>query len=199
LLHLQSFRIHQLTVYLRSQQLLPNTSSYLISLRQKKLPNMHAVQNFALLALATVAAAQVTQIADGQPQAPTNVATPPAVTQISDGQIQAPSSAAVYPSAPAVTQISDGQIQAPSSVAPVPSSVPAVTQISDGQIQAPTTEAVPPPQAPTASYPTHSNGTQPTVVSPTVAPPVETGAAALFSWSVEVAGLAGIAAVVAML
>merc|ERR1712070_577911 len=52
----------------------------------------------------------VSQIGDGQIQAPTSTAAP--VTQISDGQIQAPTSTA----AP-VTQISGGQIQAPTSTA----------------------------------------------------------------------------------
>jgi cell wall mannoprotein len=66
----------------------------------------------------------VTQISDGQIQAPTATVTGKPVTQISDGQVQAPSA-----TGKPVTQISDGQIQAPTSVA-------VVTQISDGQVQA---------------------------------------------------------------
>ncbi|RDW62285.1 hypothetical protein BP6252_11718 [Coleophoma cylindrospora] len=81
----------------------------------------------------------VTQLTDGQPQAPTSTgsAAPCAVTQIKDGQIQVSSCTAAPTKAP-VTQISDGQIQAPTSVR-----IP-ITQISDGQIQAP-----PPTQTPT--------------------------------------------------
>ncbi|KAI4100967.1 MAG: hypothetical protein LQ339_005288 [Xanthoria mediterranea] len=74
----------------------------------------------------------VSQITDGQIQAPTSSAGSP-VSQISDGQIQAPTSSAGSP----VSQISDGQIQAPTSVA-----VGGVSQISDGQVQAPTSVAV---------------------------------------------------------
>jgi beta-glucosidase len=66
--------------------------------------------------------APVSQISDGQPQAPTQGAP---VSQISDGQPQAPAQGAP------VTQLSDGQPQAPTSV-------PKVTQLSDGQPQAPT-------------------------------------------------------------
>lgn len=54
---------------------------------------------------------------------------PAPVTQISDGQVQAPTAA---PAAP-VSQIGDGQIQAPTTAA----APPAVTQINDGQLQAP--------------------------------------------------------------
>ena len=56
-------------------------------------------------------AAAVSQITDGQIQAAPTAA-PPAVSQIGDGQIQAPTSTAA-----AVTQIGDGQIQAPTSTA----------------------------------------------------------------------------------
>lgn len=69
-------------------------------------------------------AAPVSQISDGQPQAPKSTAAP--VSQISDGQPQAPKSTA----AP-VSQISDGQPQAPTKTAP------AASQLSDGQPQAP--------------------------------------------------------------
>jgi hypothetical protein len=81
----------------------------------------------------------VTQISDGQIQAPTSKV----VTQISDGQIQAPTGKVVSqisdgqiqaPTGKVVTQISDGQIQAPTGKV--------VTQISDGQIQAPTGKVV---------------------------------------------------------
>lgn len=108
--------------------------------------------------------AAVTQISDGQIQAPTNL---PPVSQISDGQIQAPTGASVSqisdgqvqaPSATGapVSQISDGQVQAPSATGPkvtqigdgqvqAPSATggPKVTQIGDGQVQAPTATTVP--------------------------------------------------------
>ncbi|OCL12730.1 hypothetical protein AOQ84DRAFT_352376 [Glonium stellatum] len=54
------------------------------------------------------------------------------VSQISDGQIQAPTTATILP----VSQISDGQIQAPASTLRT-STMSAVSQISDGQPQAP--------------------------------------------------------------
>jgi len=76
-------------------------------------------------------ATPVTQIGDGQIQAPTSSAaqaTP--VSQIGDGQIQATSAAQGTP----VTQIGDGQIQATTSAA----TGKAVSQISDGQLQATT-------------------------------------------------------------
>jgi hypothetical protein len=97
--------------------------------------------------------ATVTEISDGQPQAPTATVAPVPITQISDGQPQAPT-ATVAPVP--ITQISDGQPQAPTAtVAPVP-----ITQISDGQPQAPTATVAPvpisqisdgQPQAPTAT------------------------------------------------
>merc|ERR1712115_738013 len=71
-----------------------------------------------------VPSAAVCQLADGQPQNDANC-----VSQIGDGQIQAPTAPAS--TAAPVTQISDGQIQAPTSTAAP------VTQIGDGQIQAP--------------------------------------------------------------
>ncbi|GAB7348851.1 hypothetical protein MBLNU459_g7556t1 [Dothideomycetes sp. NU459] len=77
----------------------------------------------ALLAGVTYASPIISQISDGQVQAPTKTA----VSQISDGQLQAPT-------AIAVSQISDGQLQAPTKTA--------VSQISDGQLQAPTATAV---------------------------------------------------------
>ncbi|KAL8766140.1 MAG: hypothetical protein Q9209_006980 [Squamulea sp. 1 TL-2023] len=92
---------------------------------------MPSIKNvFVSLAFAAAVSAQVGQQADGQPtgavsqitdgqiQAPTSAASP--VSQISDGQIQAPTSVA----AP-VSQIPDGQVQAPtgaSGAAPVPTS-----------------------------------------------------------------------------
>ena len=76
------------------------------------------------------ATAAVSQITDGQPQAPTSQASAPVVSQISDGQPQAPSSQA---SLPVVSQISDGQPQAPTSQAAIPSA-PLVSQITDGQL-----------------------------------------------------------------
>ena len=81
----------------------------------------------------------VSQISDGQPQAPTGAP----VSQISDGQPQAPTGAPVsqisdgQPQAPTgapLSQISDGQPQAATTGAPV-------SQISDGQPQAATTAA----------------------------------------------------------
>jgi hypothetical protein len=92
----------------------------------------------------------VTQISDGQIQAPTGKV----VSQISDGQIQAPTGKVVTqisdgqiqaPTGKIVTQISDGQIQAPASTGKV------VTQISDGQIQAPTVAATGMPMPSAAS------------------------------------------------
>lgn len=72
-----------------------------------------------LLAGAAYGSPVVSQISDGQVQAPTATAK---VSQISDGQVQAPTAA--------VSQISDGQVQAPTATAKV-------SQISDGQVQAP--------------------------------------------------------------
>ncbi|KAG6013365.1 hypothetical protein E4U43_007334 [Claviceps pusilla] len=98
----------------------------------------------------------VSQIGDGQIQAPTRAPAPP-VSQIGDGQIQAPKSA---PPPPPVAQISDGQIQAPTGSVPTPRPV---SQIGDGQIQAPTGVATPRPvgqigdgqiQGPTGPAPT---------------------------------------------
>lgn len=143
----------------------------------------------------TSVASPVTQITDGQPQAPTTAAAP--VTQISDGQPQAPTTAA----AP-VTQISDGQPQAPTTAAAP------VTQISDGQPQAPTTAAAPvtqisdgQPQAPVATgtgmmpYPganTTVAGAAPTAVVPA------TGAASSFTIGSSVVGLIAAVAALAM-
>ena len=77
---------------------------------------------------ATTTLAPVTEIIDGQPQAPTVVP----VSQISDGQPQATKATST---AQAVSQISDGQPQA--------TTAPAVSQISDGQPQATTATAKP--------------------------------------------------------
>ena len=68
----------------------------------------------------------VTQIGDGQVQAPTVTMAP--VGQISDGQIQAHPTSTGKP----ISQISDGQPQAPKSTGT------AISQVSDGQPQAPT-------------------------------------------------------------
>jgi beta-glucosidase len=73
----------------------------------------------------TPSSSAVSQVSDGQPQAPTG---PPAISQISDGQPQAPK----FTAAP-VTTISDGQPQAPPT-----RTASAVSQISDGQPQATT-------------------------------------------------------------
>lgn len=64
------------------------------------------------------------------------------VTQISDGQVQAPTGNGGNP----VTQISDGQVQAPTGNGGAP-----VTQISDGQVQAPTGGAGRPEGSPTGN------------------------------------------------
>ncbi|ODV89889.1 hypothetical protein CANCADRAFT_20614, partial [Tortispora caseinolytica NRRL Y-17796] len=95
----------------------------------------------------TIEKRAVSQIDDGQVQAPTT--TVAVVSQIGDGQIQAPrcdvvtittsavtvvvtDSANCKVTVPAVSQIGDGQIQAPTG------HVAVVSQIGDGQIQAPT-------------------------------------------------------------
>ena len=86
------------------------------------------------------------------------------VSQISDGQVQAPT-AGPSPTGGVVTQISDGQVQAPAGT-PAPGN--AVTQISDGQVQAPaptgsngaaTTVRCPGPQC-AASSPAASTGVE---------------------------------------
>jgi len=131
--------------------------------------------SFAVSALVASAVAvpqvyPISQISDGQIQAPSVVPTPAPVqpiSQISDGQIQAPpatppaaySAAKPTPSAVApvnpISQISDGQIQAPPATPPAAKpSTPAapvnpISQISDGQIQAP-------PATPVAPKPTMS-------------------------------------------
>jgi len=81
----------------------------------------------------------ISQLSDGQPQVPTAIPAP--ISQITDGQIQAPTGAPISqitdgqvqaPTGAPITQISDGQAQAPTqTVAPI-------TQITDGQVQAPT-------------------------------------------------------------
>lgn len=143
---------------------------------------------------AAAAAAPVSQIGDGQPQAPQATSTPApastvsAVSQITDGQLQAPASSAPASSAPAQ----------PSSF-----TVPAVSQITDGQIQAPK-----PTMTTSVMY---GNGTAqgPTTVAGVAAPTgtsskppsaTFTGAANVFGFNKEVAGLAmGLAAGIAML
>lgn len=91
----------------------------------------------------------VSQIGDGQPQAPSATPRVP-ISQISDGQPQAPTAT---PRAP-IPQIPSQQPHAPTA-APAPPAPPAppaapspVTQISDGQPQAPT--AAPAPHGPLA-------------------------------------------------
>lgn len=94
----------------------------------------------------------VSQIGDGQPQAPSATTRVP-ISQISDGQPQAPTAT---PRAP-ISQLPGQQPQAPTA-APAPPAPPAppaapsppVTQISDGQPQAPT--AAPAPPAPPAPH-----------------------------------------------
>lgn len=77
--------------------------------------------------------APVSQLSDGQPQAPTTMATRVPVSQIGDGQPQAAMST-MMKTMPAVTQIADGQVQA---------MYRPVSQISDGQPQAPKPTATP--------------------------------------------------------
>ncbi|KXL43929.1 hypothetical protein M433DRAFT_151342 [Acidomyces richmondensis BFW] len=95
----------------------------------------------------------ITQINDGQIQAPTCAA-----SQISDGQPQVN----CIMTAPAVSQIMDGQPQAPTATAH------AVSQISDAQPQAPVTSAIPvsqisdaQPQAPTETLVSQISDAQP--------------------------------------
>jgi len=154
--------------------------------------NMPSMKNIILLAFATLAAAQVSQITDGQVQAPTSTAkavvsqitdgqiqaptsTPKAVvTQITDGQVQAPTKATVAP----VSQITDGQVQAPTKATVAP-----VSQITDGQVQAPTKATVAPVsqitdgqvQAPTkATVAPVSQITDGQIQAPTSAKPIAT-------------------------
>jgi hypothetical protein len=108
----------------------------------------------------------VTQISDGQVQAPTGTATP--VTQISDGQIQATTAV--------VTQISDGQIQGPTSAAPIP-----CTQIVDGQPQCPGS----------TGWPAPSYGVNTTIASATPSVVPATGAGVSLSIGNQVFALVG--------
>ncbi|TAQ84782.1 hypothetical protein B7494_g6888 [Chlorociboria aeruginascens] len=109
----------------------------------------------------TIVDRQVSQIGDGQVQAPTGAAGP-VVTQIGDGQIQAPGTNPVTqigdgqvqaPGTNPINQIGDGQVQAPAArqvtqigdgqvQAPTGAAGPVVTQIGDGQVQAPGTNPV---------------------------------------------------------
>ncbi|KAI7163204.1 hypothetical protein KC349_g1487 [Hortaea werneckii] len=143
-----------------------------------------------------VPSAAVCQLADGQPQNDANC-----VSQIGDGQVQAPTGAPV-------TQISDGQVQASTAA---PSTAAPVTQISDGQIQAPTSTAAPvtqigdgqiqAPSAGTGSPAAPTNGTA--IASPTMSPSASaeayTGAATTFGYSGELFAIAAGLAAVAML
>lgn len=138
----------------------------------------------------------VSAIADGQPQASTG-----AVTQIQDGQIQAPTGHPVSqladgqlqaPTGAPVTQIGDGQIQAPTTKA---TGAP-VTQISDGQIQAPKSTGTPVTQIADGQIQSPVNGTK-TSATPSVA--VYTGAATLQTMRSELFGLAAGVLAVAML
>jgi len=152
----------------------------------------------------TKTAAAVSQINDGQPQAPQATSTPApastvsAVSQITDGQPQAPASAAA-PASSAPASSAPAAPAQPSSV-----TVPAVSQITDGQPQAPKSTMM------TTSV-MYGNGTAqgPTTVSGVAAPTgtsskppsaTFTGAASVFGFNKEVAGLAmGLAAGIAML
>ncbi|KAL8986573.1 MAG: hypothetical protein Q9177_004146 [Variospora cf. flavescens] len=149
------------------------------------------MKKLVVLALAATVSAQVSQIIDGQPQAPTSPvsiveATPatqisdgqlqaPAITQISDGQLQAPTAA---PEVTPISQITDGQLQAPTDA---PDVTP-ISQITDGQLQAPTAAST------GAPVPT-SNGT---MAQPSPVP--FTGGAALVTFSGAALGLAALVA-----
>lgn len=100
-----------------------------------------AVNPIATASASSLAKRQVTQIGDGQIQAPTSTASTTAstakvITQIGDGQIQADTTTPTpAPTAKVITQIGDGQIQADTTTA----TGKVITQIGDGQIQADTT------------------------------------------------------------
>jgi hypothetical protein len=132
------------------------------------------MQSFAILALAAVAYAvpQVTEYTDGQPQAAS--ATPaPVVSEYTDGQPQA-----TAPAASVVSELSEGQPEAPS---------PTASAIS-----------VTVPEATASAVSVAPVNTTVASVTPT-ASPIATGAAAMFGWSAEIAGAAGIAALAALL
>ena len=156
-------------------------------------------------AVSTQTAAAVSQITDGQPQAPQATSTSPpapvstasAVSQITDGQPQAPASSAAPVSSAPASSAPAAPVQA-SSV-----TVAAVSQITDGQPQA--------PQSTMSTSVMYGNGTAqgPTTVSGVAAPTgttskapqaTFTGAASVFGFNKEVAGLAmGLVAGIAML
>ncbi|KAK4507150.1 hypothetical protein PRZ48_000884 [Zasmidium cellare] len=172
-----------------------------------------------------VTGSPVSQIGDGQPQAPTGNP----ITQISDGQIQGPTGSPIQqisdgqPQAPTgspVQQISDGQIQATTGSPitqigdgqpQVPTGAP-ITQISDGQIQAPTGSPITQisdgqVQVPTGSpvqqisdgqiqKPTGNNGT---IAAPSASVQPYTGAAASSVVRSELFGLAAGVLAVALL
>ncbi|KAI4198978.1 MAG: hypothetical protein LQ350_004894 [Teloschistes chrysophthalmus] len=152
---------------------------------------MPSIKNLLVLALAASVTAQVSQKSDGQPTVGTVKASP--VSQITDGQIQAPTSKAPTSVIAPVSQISDGQIQAPTTK----TTVAPVSQISDGQIQAPTTTVgkasqisdgqIQAPTGGASGVPKPSNnGT----FAPGQAPTPFTGGAALVTASGAVLGLA---------
>lgn len=214
--------IHHLSFILQSLSLLIITRSYpfathitdlIPNLPSFKVPPYFKMQTkFIILALAVAVAAQspssaVSQLSDGQPQAPTKATS--AVSQITDGQVQAPTRASSAVSqitdgqvqvptkvSSAVSQITDGQVQAPTKVSSavsqitdgqvqVPTKVSsAISQITDGQVQVPT---LVPSRGPSAS----ANGTKPTAASPSPF----TGAGNALAWSsgMAVAGLVAVA------
>ena len=117
-----------------------------------------AAQSVAASAMSTLRATAsiVSQLSDGQIQAPASKGVP--MSQISVGQIQAPGNTTIHAATPrssaqpAVSQISDGQVQAPptsngvvisQSTKGVPASISTAgnvaSQIGDGQVQAPPT------------------------------------------------------------
>ena len=138
-----------------------------------------AAQSVAASAMSTLRATAsiVSQLSDGQIQAPASKGVP--MSQISVGQIQAPGNTTIHAATPrssaqpAVSQISDGQVQAPptsngvvisQSTKGVPASISTAgivaSQINDGQVQVPSSGSTPAPagqisdgqiQAPTSS------------------------------------------------
>ncbi|MCJ1234962.1 hypothetical protein MMC14_002926 [Varicellaria rhodocarpa] len=187
---------------------------------------MPSMKNLVLLAFVSFTAAQ-SQISDGQVQAPTTTLV--AVSEFTDGQPQVTSTVAgvseftdgqpqVTSTVAGVSEFTDGQPQVTSTVAAVSeftdgqpqvtSTVVAVSEFTDGQPQVTSTVAAVSeftdgqPQVTTTLVPSlsilptaTSNGTF------TASAPISTftGAASLFGWNKEVAGVAVGLAVAALL
>ncbi|RKF64604.1 putative covalently-linked cell wall protein [Erysiphe neolycopersici] len=103
----------------------------------------------------------VSQIGDGQPQAPSATPRIP-ISQIPDGQPQAPTATPRAPTPQKPKEKPEAPIAAPAPSAPP---APPVIQISDGQPQVPTTVTIPS---------VHNTTTVPTKSLPTTTSPVET-------------------------